>query len=128
MQGVFIYLEPHEQSSRLISYTRDSRCKIEIQSLECKDRSSRAVVQSPRDSRKHFDPSSCRSDVKHLQSTRAGVTQLVECHLAKVDVESSNLFSRSKKKPLETEGAFICLLQISELFEITTLFLPECLA
>ena len=26
----------------------------------------------------------------------AGVTQLVECHLAKVDVESSNLFSRSK--------------------------------
>ena len=27
----------------------------------------------------------------------AGVTQLVECHLAKVDVESSNLFSRSKK-------------------------------
>jgi hypothetical protein len=26
----------------------------------------------------------------------AGVTQLVECHLAKVDVESSNLFSRSR--------------------------------
>jgi hypothetical protein len=25
----------------------------------------------------------------------AGVTQLVECHLAMVDVESSNLFARS---------------------------------
>jgi hypothetical protein len=31
-----------------------------------------------------------------LEEQHAGVTQLVECHLAKVDVESSNLFSRSR--------------------------------
>ena len=45
----------------------------------------------------------------------AGVTQLVECHLAKVDVESSNLFSRSKKKqpPRESRGGCFkfCLLE-----------------
>ena len=29
----------------------------------------------------------------------AGVTQLVECNLAKVDVESSNLFARSRFCP-----------------------------
>jgi hypothetical protein len=38
-----------------------------------------------------------RTAVKSEDS--AGVTQLVECHLAKVDVESSNLFSRSKSDP-----------------------------
>jgi hypothetical protein len=40
----------------------------------------------------------------------AGVTQLVECNLAKVDVESSNLFSRSidRVSPAPKSGAF-CL-------------------
>jgi hypothetical protein len=32
-------------------------------------------------------------------STRAGVTQLVECDLAKVDVAGSNPVSRSKIRP-----------------------------
>jgi hypothetical protein len=40
----------------------------------------------------------------------AGVTQLVECHLAKVDVESSNLFSRSNGiAHLVTRWAFLWL-------------------
>ena len=39
----------------------------------------------------------CTQLLKIVESQdSAGVTQLVECHLAKVDVESSNLFSRSK--------------------------------
>ncbi len=41
----------------------------------------------------------------------AGVAQLVEHHLAKVDVESSSLFARSifVKRLKVTSGAFSCL-------------------
>jgi hypothetical protein len=51
----------------------------------------------------------CKSRTVVKSKTCAGVTQLVECHLAKVDVESSNLFSRSKMKALlELRRAFLC--------------------
>ena len=35
---------------------------------------------------------------EEIISLNAGVTQLVECNLAKVDVEGSNPFARSRKK------------------------------
>ena len=41
--------------------------------------------------------------------TNARVAQLVEHHLAKVDVASSNLVSRSEKKPLFYNGGFLFL-------------------
>ena len=34
-----------------------------------------------------------------------GYNSVVECHLAKVDVESSNLFARSKKGDLSFAGS-----------------------
>ena len=39
--------------------------------------------------------------------TNARVAQLVEHHLAKVDVASSNLVSRPEKKPLFYNGGFL---------------------
>ena len=46
-----------------------------------------------------------------LRLSLAGVAQLVEHHLAKVDVESSSLFARSifVKRLKVTSGAFSCL-------------------
>jgi hypothetical protein len=61
------------------------------------NKSSRQEVMKVVQSRDTQDRRKSKTVVK--SKTSAGVTQLVECHLAKVDVESSNLFSRSKGKP-----------------------------
>lgn len=58
---------------------------------------------------KKFSLTAKRSD-SYLGLSHAGVAQLVEHHLAKVDVESSSLFARSIsiKRPVATPGAFSC--------------------
>jgi hypothetical protein len=67
-----------------------ARDKIKMKDGRLKRQDEQKAVQS-RDTQ---DRCESKTVVKRLDS--AGVTQLVECHLAKVDVESSNLFSRSR--------------------------------
>ena len=65
------------------------------------------AVQS-RDTRNSCE-SKAAANAGQASKTSAGVTQLVECHLAKVDVESSNLFSRSTREShLEIKGGIFC--------------------
>ena len=56
-----------------------------------------------------YSSTCCCEELKSSKRKHAVVAQLVEHHLAKVDVASSSLVNRSTKAPRVTSGLFRCL-------------------
>ena len=56
-----------------------------------------------------YSSTCCCDELKSLKQKHAVVAQLVEHHLAKVDVASSSLVNRSTEAPRFASGLFCCL-------------------
>ena len=66
------------------------------------------VLESLKSLKKGVDITPYRAYNIHVDLKR-GINSVVECHLAKVKVASSNLVSRSKSKAVSSETAFLLL-------------------
>ena len=75
----------------------------------CLSRRIGGVTESANSLKKGVDITLCRAYNIHVDLKR-GINSVVECHLAKVKVASSNLVSRSKSKAVSSETAFLLFL------------------